>query len=64
MTTYDELLLKYGKCEGLVGTNEDGEKVIVTIDDKSACTRTLQFNGYIRTNTYYPDGTSEETYER
>lgn len=33
MTTYEELLKKHGKCEGMVGQNSSGEDVIVTIDD-------------------------------
>jgi hypothetical protein len=64
MTRYEELLLKYGKCEGLGGIDEDGNFVIVTIDDESACIRTSQKNGWLRNNTYYPDGSSEETYQR
>ena len=62
MTDYERLLKKHGKCEGLCGVNEDGENVIVSIDDRLAEVKTLQKNGWIRVNTYWYDGTSEETY--
>ena len=62
---YNELLQKYGYIEEpLVGTNANGENVIISIDKKCACTRTLQHNGWQRINIYYADGTSEESYER
>lgn len=61
---YDYLYKKYGLVRGLVTQNSDGENVIVTIDEESACLRTFQHNDWIRTNIYYPDGTSEELYEK
>ena len=64
MTEYEELVKKFGFVEGGVGTNEDGEYCIVTIDKESASIRTLQNNGWIRENTYYPDGTEEEGYTK
>lgn len=64
MTTYETLFKEHGFCEGLVGINSSGEKVIVTIDKESASVRTLQDNGWIRENTYYPDGTEEEMYSK
>lgn len=64
MTKYEEFVQKYGLCNGLVGENEDGESVIVTIDEECASFRTLQNNGWIRNNHYHKDGTSEETYQR
>lgn len=61
---YDELLSKYGFVDAKVSTNSEGENVIVNIDSECASTRTLQHNGWQRINIYYPDGTSEEYYER
>ena len=65
MTDYERLLKKHGKCEGLCGVNEDGENVIVSIDDRTATIRTFQKNGFIRINVYHndDDGTSEELFE-
>lgn len=64
MTTYEKLLKAHGKISGLVGKNEDGERVIVSINDNFAVVTTLQNNGWLRSNTYYPDGTATETFER
>lgn len=64
MTYYQELVRKHGFVEGYTGRNEDGLFVIVTIDSESASIRTLQENGWIRENIYYPDGTEEELYSR
>ena len=64
MTYYEELKRMYGYVEGQIGENEDGEKVIVSIDEESAEIQTLQDNHWIRVNIYYPDGTEEELYKR
>ena len=65
MTTYEKLVKKHGYIDtAKCGINEDGEDVIVSIDEESACVRTLQKNGWMRINIYYPDGTSEELFER
>lgn len=64
MNKYEELVQEHGFVNGLVGTNEKCEHVIVTIDDECASFRTLQNNGWIRNNHYHKDGTSEETYQR
>jgi hypothetical protein len=48
----------------MVGKNEDGEDVIVTIDKENATVVTVQANGWHRINTYWPDGTEEETYRK
>ena len=64
MTDYDELVQRYGYVESQVGVNEDGEAVIVTIDETNACLRTMQKNGWMRINIYYPDGMSEESYTK
>ena len=65
MNFYDELKTKYGLInESMVGKNELGENVIVSIDDNCACVRTLQNNGWARINLYYKDGTCEELYQK
>lgn len=62
MTHYEELVKRHGLCDGLCGINEDGESVIVSIDEESATIRTAQSNGFMRTNIYHKDGTSEELF--
>lgn len=62
MTTYDELVARYGYVQGACGINEDDENVIVSIDEESATITTLQKNGFIRTNIYHIDGINEELY--
>ena len=64
MTTYDELLKKYGYLETQAGVNEDGENVLISIDKICASITTLQNNGWSRVNIYYPDGASEEYYNK
>ena len=64
MTTYSKLKHQFGYCEGMVGKNEDKEDVIVTIDKENATVVTVQANGWHRINTYWPDGTEEETYRK
>lgn len=61
---YEDLLTEYGICEGLIGVNEDGEKVIISIDEESAIVETLQDNDWIRVNIYCKDGTQEEYFKR
>ena len=60
---YEELLKKYGYIEHKVGTNDNGETVVVSIDKECACIRTLQNNKWSRINIYHKDGTVEELYE-
>lgn len=52
----------------LVGTNENGENVIIEerFEDETHAyvLTTLQRNDWRRINTYYSDGTSDETYEK
>lgn len=61
---YQNLFEKYGYCSALVGIDEDGSPVIVSIDENEATIQTLQNNGWIRVNIYYKDGTVEELYKR
>lgn len=48
----------------LNGTNEDGEHVIISINEHNITIQTCQSNDWLRTNIYYDDGTSEELYEK
>lgn len=64
LDSYKALKKQFGYCEGLVGTNEDGETVIVTIDKENATVQTIQKNGWTRVNVYWKDGTIEESYRR
>lgn len=61
---YKELYEQFGLVEGQIGVNIDDEYVMLTIDEESATVSTLQENGWIRVNIFYPDGTEEELYRR
>ena len=63
--------MSYQELEGLLsgrsalcGTNQDGEKVIVQKQKSCIATITSQNNGWLRKNYYYPNGDTEEMYER
>ena len=63
--TYEEMVDKYGLIEEYrMGKDEDGDPVMVSIDDTCASIRTFQKNGWVRINVYYKDGTVEELFER
>lgn len=47
----------------LMGTNEYGENTLIEIASDCIKITTLQDNGWMRDNYYYPDGTVEEVYE-
>ncbi len=61
---YKDLYNKFGFCDLLCGKNQKGENVIITIDIQKAEIQTFQHNGFIRTNVYWLDGTTEELYSR
>lgn len=46
------------------GENENGELVMLSVFHDKIVTATYQRNNWIRKNTYYRDGTNEETYEK
>lgn len=46
----------------LIGKNESGEEVRVSINSDNVTTLTFQRNGWVRTNIYWKDGTKEELY--
>ena len=54
---YDEPLPFYGE-------NEDGESVLISVNEHNITTQTFQHNDWLRTNVYYDDGTTEELYEK
>ena len=61
---YEELKTKFGYVDGQIGVTLDDEYVIVSIDNECATVQTLQENGWMRVNVYYPDGTEEEYYRK
>lgn len=59
-----ELMDKYREMKPmLLGKNEDGEMVTVSIFANVIAAQTFQSNHWIRKNYYYRDGTTEELYE-
>ena len=46
----------------LFGSNSNGEDIYLSINEESITMETHQENGCIRVNTYYKDGTVEETF--
>lgn len=48
----------------LMGTNERGEFVTSDILEDRVIQKTLQDNGWTRTNVYHRDGTVEELYSK
>lgn len=54
------LMRKYGHCAPFIGTNAEGEKVILSVSPDSIVLETYQSNGWIRKNYYdengFPDG--------
>lgn len=58
-----------GETLPMASENSRGNAIIVTAgrtedDMKFITLKTCQDNGWIRVNTYYEDGTFEETYEK
>ena len=59
------LMDEHGKSKTMYpGTNEQGESVYISIFEDKIVTMTSQFNGWMRKNIYYRDGSREETFER
>lgn len=46
------------------GGNENGETVLISVFKDRISVQTFQDNGWVRTNTLWEDGFSEELYER
>lgn len=58
------LMNTYGKSDTMkIGTNELGEKVLISIFEDRIVVVTYQSNKWIRKNIYHYDGTSEELFE-
>lgn len=58
------LMDTYGDSKTMYpGTNENGETVHISIFHEHIVVSTMQKNGWVRVNTYYKDGTSEETFD-
>ena len=67
--TYSEIKkLTADKKFPLTAKNENGENVIIEIGyvegEMIFTVTTAQTNGWLRVNTYWPDGTVEETYKK
>ena len=60
-----KLMDEYGDSETMFpGKNEDGELVFISIYHDRIIQETYQANDWIRRNTYWRDGTREETYKK
>lgn len=60
-----KIIKTYGKS-GLLTTGEtiNGESITLSVCENYITIETLQHNGWTRINTYWADGTTEETYKR
>lgn len=60
-----ELMKHHAEFElPLSGKNENGENVLISINEHNITIQTCQSNDWFRTNIYYDDGTSEELFEK
>lgn len=60
-----DLMDKYGSSETMFpGENEVGERVHISIFPDKIVVSTFQTNDWIRKNTYYRDGSRDETFEK
>lgn len=62
MNEYQKLRRQFGLVECAYGKNDKDQVIIVSINLFNAIIRTVE-NDRVRVNTYWKDGTSEETYE-
>ena len=59
------LMDKYGESGTMFpGENENRERVHISIFHDKIVVSTFQTNDWIRKNTYYRDGSCDETYEK
>ncbi|MCD7784452.1 MAG: hypothetical protein LUH18_02560 [Oscillospiraceae bacterium] len=59
------LMKIYGNSsEPFCGENGNGEPVTISVFSDRITVATTQSNGWSRVNTYYSNGTVEETYEK
>lgn len=60
-----EIMKTHGNSKfPFVGKNENQESVIISVNPTNIVVDTYQDNGWIRHNTYFDDGVSEETFEK
>ena len=65
MNDFEQLKSKLKGTElPIMAVNNSGETVIIEGNKDVLITTTVQRNGWLRINEYYPDGTATETYER
>ena len=59
-----ELMDKLGDSTSMFsGENENGETVYISIYHTQIVIKTMQKNHWVRLNTYYRDGSSDETFD-
>ncbi|MCC8130308.1 MAG: hypothetical protein LUC38_07790 [Oscillospiraceae bacterium] len=59
------LMKTYGNSpEPFCGENENGEQITISVFSDRIAVVVMQGNGWSRVNSYYADGTVEETYEK
>lgn len=67
-SNYDGILALMDKADDydmpLFGENEEGEKVMISINNDNVTVQTFQKNNWIRTNVYWRDYTTEELFSR
>ncbi len=60
----EALMDQYGDSQSMVlGTNENGEDVAISIFHDKIITETYQANGWIRQNVYHRDSSREELFK-
>ena len=60
-----EIMKEHGDSKTMfTGTNTNDELVTISIFPNRIVVATYQKNNWIRTNTYWEDGTDEETFSR
>ena len=65
LTKRVEIMKEHGDSKTMfTGTNENNELVTISIFYDKIVVTTYQNNNWIRTNTYWEDGTDEETFSR
>jgi hypothetical protein len=59
-----DIMDKHGDSKTMYpGVNENGETVFISIYHDRIVVSTMQDNGWNRINTYYRDGSSDETFD-
>lgn len=80
MTTYDGKTIVVDPCDlkgnvalmeradeftaPYLGENEEGEKVVVSVNKDNITVQTFQKNDWVRTNIYHEDGYNEEMFSK